>query len=76
MVFLIKQSEGGGRSRDNEEFMKIYGFMHVLVASATATVISNPMHKNFVNCSRHIEYYIAFPWPCNVQIDNSDLKAY
>ncbi len=37
--------EGGGRSCDNEEFRKKYGFMYALVASETATVISNPIHK-------------------------------
>lgn len=38
MGFFIKQSEGWGRSCDNEEIRKNYGFLYVLVGSRTAPV--------------------------------------
>ena len=61
--FLSNLKEGDGPVTVKKSGKFMLSCMFWWLASETATIISNPMHKNFVNFSRHIEYYIAFPWP-------------
>ncbi len=59
MGLFIKQSEGEGAPvtmKNSGNVMVLCMFWWLLKAK----VISNPMHKNFVNFSRHIEYTLHF----------------